>query len=636
MGRGPRDNTAGAALQSWGFLHDRWLAGLLGLLVFLLYLRTTAPSLVALFDDTLEFQLVLPTFGIAHPTGYPLYTLVGGLWSHLLLAGNWAWRVNLFSAAAAAAAAAVLSMAAMTLLRAEGLRGPRWGGAAAAATFALGPVWWQQATVAEVYALHNLLVALILQRAFSLDFASPIRRNRQLALLLALVGFGLTHHRTTLLLAPGLAVYLVWRQPALLRPQRVWLLWLAALLAPLLLYGYLPWRFAQGVSDLHGSYLPTWNGFWAHVLATQYGSFFSANELSRSYSALHWLQHWVAQGGWVGSLLSLLGLASLIRTRCWPAWSLVLLVLAANLLFTLVYQVGDPEVFLLPALLAAALLAGRGLAAVHQLLAGRLASWQAGLAAAGVLLVVVGGAGRGAPVDRSADWALHDYAADLAAVAFPPQSLVIGLEGEMTALRYMQQAEGRGLAATPVVADAPELRRARLAEAVAAGKPVYLTREVEGIETLYSFSGEGPLIRVWPRGASPAVPPTTRTDLLLLDGQLLLEGYDLSRLDWRSGAVLRVVLHWYPLAPLDLDLKVSLRVVDSQQKVLTLADGTPAVNDASPLRQVARTPAWAPETPVRDVYEVRLPTADTDVHLLLILYDAHTLQEVGRLQGALP
>ncbi|MCX6040092.1 MAG: DUF2723 domain-containing protein, partial [Caldilinea sp.] len=216
------------------------MAGLLGLLVFLLYLRTTAPSLVALFDDTLEFQLVLPTFGIAHPTGYPLYTLVGGLWSHLLLAGNWAWRVNLFSAAAAAAAAAVLSMAAMTLLRAEGLRGPRWGGAAAAATFALGPVWWQQATVAEVYALHNLLVALILQRAFSLDFASPIRRNRQLALLLALVGFGLTHHRTTLLLAPGLAVYLVWRQPALLRPQRVWLLWLAALLAPLLLYGYLP------------------------------------------------------------------------------------------------------------------------------------------------------------------------------------------------------------------------------------------------------------------------------------------------------------------------------------------------------------------------------------------------------------
>ena len=77
-------------------------------------------------------------------------------------------------------------------------------------------------------------------------------------------------------------------------------------------------------------------------------------------------------------------------------------------------------------------------------------------------------------------------------------------------------------------------------------------------------------------------------------------------------------------------------MVDSQQKVLTLADGTPAANDATPLRQVARTPTWAPETPVRDVYEVRLPTANADAHLLLILYDAHTLQEAGRLQMALP
>src|SRR5262245_40815870 len=68
-------------------------------LVFLvLYAATAAPSLVTLFDDSLEFQLVLPTFAIAHPTGYPLYTMLGGLWSRLILpAGNWAWRANTFS-----------------------------------------------------------------------------------------------------------------------------------------------------------------------------------------------------------------------------------------------------------------------------------------------------------------------------------------------------------------------------------------------------------------------------------------------------------------------------------------------------------------------------------------------------------
>jgi len=49
-----------------------------------LYAATAGPSVVELFDDSLEFQLVLPTFGIAHPTGYPLYTLLGGLWSRVL------------------------------------------------------------------------------------------------------------------------------------------------------------------------------------------------------------------------------------------------------------------------------------------------------------------------------------------------------------------------------------------------------------------------------------------------------------------------------------------------------------------------------------------------------------------------
>ena len=56
-----------------------WIAGIL---FFGTYAATAAPSIAALFDDSLEFQLVLPTFGIAHPTGYPLYTLGGWAWFH--------------------------------------------------------------------------------------------------------------------------------------------------------------------------------------------------------------------------------------------------------------------------------------------------------------------------------------------------------------------------------------------------------------------------------------------------------------------------------------------------------------------------------------------------------------------------
>ena len=88
----------------------------IGLLFFALYAATAAPSIAVLFDDSLEFQLVLPTFGIAHPTGYPLYTLLGGLWNLLVPVGNWAWRAVLLSALSGAATVALVFMVTRRLI----------------------------------------------------------------------------------------------------------------------------------------------------------------------------------------------------------------------------------------------------------------------------------------------------------------------------------------------------------------------------------------------------------------------------------------------------------------------------------------------------------------------------------------
>ena len=261
---------------------QRWLLpGAVFILSLLFYAGTAAPSIVALFDDSLEFQLVLPTFGIAHPTGYPLYTLVGGVWSNFFPFGNWAWRVNILSAVAAAGAVALVFVLTQRLTAVNG-RGDLWAGSAAAIAFGFGAVWWSQATVAEVYAAHNLLVAAVLLIAVDLPALRGPAADCRMTLLLALIGLGLAHHRTTMLLLPGLAVYMLWTMPALRRRRPVWLLWSAALLAPLLLYVYIPLRAAQGVVDLNASYVNTWAGFWDHVLARRYTGFFTANELTHS------------------------------------------------------------------------------------------------------------------------------------------------------------------------------------------------------------------------------------------------------------------------------------------------------------------------------------------------------------------
>jgi hypothetical protein len=264
----------------------RWLPWLVGLLFFTLYSLTAAPSVVALFDDTLEFQLVGPTFAIAHPTGYPLYTLLGGLWSRVVLPiGNWAWRMNLLSALTAAGTVALLFALTSRLVTTSTGQPNRWAGLAAALAFGLGPLWWSQATVAEVYTLHGLFVIAILSVAIGINGGEgrrqttdsreilppchpvtlspchPVTLSRRMTLLCLLIGLGLAHHRTIVLILPGVLIYLLGSVPGLWRPRRSWGQWLAALLAPLLLYLWLPLRAATGVIDLHGSYVNSWLAF---------------------------------------------------------------------------------------------------------------------------------------------------------------------------------------------------------------------------------------------------------------------------------------------------------------------------------------------------------------------------------------
>ena len=77
---------------------------------FALYAASASPGLAIL--DSGEFLGVAATLGIAHPTGYPLYALLG----HLFAFSPWgtqAFCINLASAAAGAFAAYALALAAL-------------------------------------------------------------------------------------------------------------------------------------------------------------------------------------------------------------------------------------------------------------------------------------------------------------------------------------------------------------------------------------------------------------------------------------------------------------------------------------------------------------------------------------------
>ncbi len=611
----------------------------LGVAFFLLYLLTAAPSIVELYDDSLEFQLVGPTFGIAHPTGYPLYTLLGGIWSRVLFPfGNWAWRMNLWSALAAATTVALLFMLTQEVVKQTLLvkTQPRSlsPGIFAAIAFGLSPIWWSQATVAEVYALHNLLVVLVLWLAVRLVSSRSVTTwsIRCVTLLALTLGLGLAHHRTIVLVGPGLLVML-WGKGWLWRPSRYWLRWGIALLAPLLLYLYIPLRAAMGVQDLNGSYINSWSGFWHHVLALGYNGFFTANALTSSLSAGDWTHLWLAQYGIVGLALGLFGLGWLLwRGHNRQIWIGLLIVLFTNLAFAVAYRVGDPEVFMLPAWLLFAPMIGAAVATWRHSGWVRLPMIRAAQAVL-LFVIVTGIGGRGGPINRSQDWAVHNYAVALAKVDFPANSRVIGLEGQITALHYMQQAEALAPNVQGIVADDPVQRVTAVEAAVEAGYPTYLTQEVAGIAERFSFSGEGPLVRVWPRGTVSIPAPEHPLAVVLAEGQLSVVGYDQQWLDEAGGPALRITLYWQPQSALQQNYKVSLRLLDTEGMPVMGSSGQAITADLFPLRQVAPTTTWRSGETIRDVYELSLPAEARAAagELTIILYDASTVTEAGML-----
>jgi hypothetical protein len=625
----------------------RWMPWLIGIAAFALYAYTAAPGIVTFFDDSLEFQTVAPTFGIAHPTGYPLYTILGGIWTRLLPVGTWAGRLNLFSALCASVAIALVAYITARLTRKDDGAGGglpnSWAGLAAAITYGISPVWWSQATIAEVYAFHGLFVAAILATTIGMNQSQQL--DRRMTVLMLLFGLGLTHHRTTLLLVPPVALYLVWSVPGIWRPRRVWWLWGTALLLPLILYLYIPLRAAAGVRDLNGSYLPTWAGFWNHVLARDYGAFFADNPLATTLSAAQWFELIRTQMGGIGLLLALLGLAWLFDRRLRPAraWWLVLGVLLVNLLFAIFYRVPDPEVFLLPAILCLAIFCGGGVGLVARTLSEPTATFLSVVLIALLLVPLVL-----YPIpNRHDEWSAHDHARRMAQANFPPNSHVIGLEGEMTALRYMQAAEGLADNASMTNANDPAERRALVESLMATGVPVYLTREVEGIEGEYSFSGDADLVRVWPRGESQITLPNSEPGqssfpLLLDNGNIQIEGCTLRPIEGLAQPAQELTLYWRALAPTAKVLKVSMRLLDESGTPYRWPDGREAVDDRYPLHQVALTPNWQPGELIQDVYTIQLPpdllddlrddSQNKSPTLLVIIYDNATTLEEGRIE----
>lgn len=243
---------------------------LAGVVTLALYASTLCPTVPA--GDSGELITVCHTLGVAHPPGYPLFTLLGAAADRVLPFGEPATRVNALGAFVAACGAALV------FALARRASGRAWPAAAGAAVSALSVVTWRHASGAEVFGLNVALNVGAVLAVLALDDALSARRSagRRAALVGLLFGLGMSNHHTTALVAASclvaFVVRLATRRYALGDALRAVGAATLGGLAGLLPYLYLPWAAARGTGLVWGD--PTsLQGFVHHLLRRDYGTF---------------------------------------------------------------------------------------------------------------------------------------------------------------------------------------------------------------------------------------------------------------------------------------------------------------------------------------------------------------------------
>ena len=238
----------------------------LSLSALAVYLPRTCRALTVM-GDSAEIVTAGANWGVPHPPGYPLYTLIAHILSRLP-ALDLPFRIHLSSAVFHAITAGVVGS---TI---EVITGSLAAGFLGAALLALGRVFFLGSLYAEVFPLNDLLVACLIW--FAVRFARPPSRRgapaRHWQLPALLLGLSLAHHHMVVLAFPALAILIAapLRRDARDRPRAIAGAFLCALAPPLFFYALIPFAASRYP-------LPSWGdvhdlgSLWHLVTRQDYG-----------------------------------------------------------------------------------------------------------------------------------------------------------------------------------------------------------------------------------------------------------------------------------------------------------------------------------------------------------------------------
>ena len=621
----------------------RIVAAVIAILCAGLYLRTMAPT--AAWYDMAEMAAAAYYLGIAHHTGYPLYVLLGKLFTFIPL-GDIGYRVNLMSAAFAVGTVIVVFFIVWDLTH------RRSAAALTALTLGVSSTLWSNATLAESYTLNAFFTALLTYLLFTWQ-----RTSRRGPLLIAfyLLGLAMGNHHLIQFFGPAILIYwgaVHWHREHHL-PWKDLSLFLVLFLAGFAINLYLPIRAAQKPVIMWAD-ASDWRIFLSMITTgKQSQSTFITPKANLAATHIHikaMLLFPLYEFTAVGLALALWGAVRLWRDNR-PLLLHSLVGGGLTLLMILVYVIHNIFQYFLPIYVMAAICLGVGINALLDLplrwqskhpegstraISLRMIPLLLSFLLMGLPLYLVG---RDFNVlDRSRDASSYHYANYLSGQLEPDARLLADFWA-WAPLAYYQTVGGwRSDVLTYPVLSAhgvkwdeflSDLRTEDAPIYVASGGPIPppLLENVDlqpvglqMIETVTDFQVPRPRYKdVWlPRGnlyrivhspASPAIgfiPTSREIEEIHFGDTLSLVGFGGPTRPLRIGSATKLSYYWVINNPTDLNYYVSVQFEDANGYVRLLRDLS-IWDHSHIIGTISPTSTWAPDTVMCERYDTLIP-----------------------------
>lgn len=341
-----------------------------------MYLKTLAPTVS--FIDTGELAAVCVKLGVAHPTGYPLFTIVGRLFS-MLPFGEEIYRLS-FMCAVVSSAALVLFFNLLVFIFTEfdgetfsGNKSEKLGKGfgeftlyllSFSATLILGfsATFWNIANSLEVYSFHQFFVIAIVFSMLKAVYETGKKESRAdiyWLLFAFLLGLSFGNHLSTIFMSLG-CIYLYF---SVNKFNDVSFKRIAIMAVPFLIafsvYIYFPVRADNQV--LSWGYPATWSNFIRHITGKQFSVWmFSSTEVtSKQFS--YFVSNFPKEFFYLPLAIAVFGVLNLFNKQR-KLFYFTFLLFAFNVFYAINYDIHDIDSYFVLAFIVTSLWIASGFA----------------------------------------------------------------------------------------------------------------------------------------------------------------------------------------------------------------------------------------------------------------------------------